>query len=155
MCVKLAEALLLRADIQKKIASLRERVVANAVVQQGDKPHEDPTVLMKEATGAMATLETLVTNINKTNLHSKLKDGRTLTEAIAHRDTLAAHHALVIAAIGGARKEPDRYGMREIKWVATIKISAMQKQADDLAKTIRELNGRIQEANWKVDLVTK
>jgi hypothetical protein len=30
--VKLAEALLLRADMQKKIASLRERIVANAVV---------------------------------------------------------------------------------------------------------------------------
>jgi hypothetical protein len=37
--MKLAEALLLRADLQKKIASYRERVVANAVVQDKDKPH--------------------------------------------------------------------------------------------------------------------
>ncbi len=153
--MKLAEALLLRADIQKKIASLRERIVANAVVQQGDKPHEDPNVLMKEAYGAMATLEELVTNVNKTNLRAKLADGRTMTDAIAKRDTLVAQHALVLAAIGGARKEPDRYGVREIKWVATIKVSALQKQADDLAKKIRELNGHIQETNWKTELNAK
>ncbi len=40
--MKLAEALLLRSDLQKKLASLRERIVANAVVQEGDKPHEAP-----------------------------------------------------------------------------------------------------------------
>lgn len=151
--MKLAEALLLRADIQKKLASLRERVVANAVVQQGDEPHEDPNALMKEAFGAMDQLEQLVSNINRTNLSAKLADGRTLTDAIARRDTLASQHALVQAAIGGARKEPERYGVREIKWVATIKVATLQKQSDDLAKKIRELNGHIQETNWKSDLV--
>jgi hypothetical protein len=46
--MKLAEALLLRADMKKKMASLRERVATNAVVQEGTQPHEDPTSLMKE-----------------------------------------------------------------------------------------------------------
>lgn len=150
--MKLAEALLLRADIQKKLASLRERVVANAVVQQGDRPHEDPNGLLREAFGAMGELEELVSTINRTNLQSKLADGRTLTEAIARRDTLIAQHALVLAAVAGARKEPERYGVREIKWVATIQVAKLQKQADDLAKKIRELNGAIQEANWGCDL---
>jgi hypothetical protein len=151
--VKIAEALLLRADLQKKIASLRERVVANAVVQQGDKPHEEPEKLLAEALGAMEQLEDLVTRINQTNLRAKLADGRTLTAAIARRDTLVQHHALLAAAIAGCRKEPDRYGVREIKWVATLKVAKLQKQADDLAKKIRELNAEMQQANWKADLV--
>ncbi len=46
--MKIAEALLLRSDMQKKLASLRERVGQNAVVQQGDEPHEDPTKLIKK-----------------------------------------------------------------------------------------------------------
>ena len=50
---KLAEALLLRADVQKKVASLRERIVANAVVQDGDKPSEDPNVLLLEVSGVL------------------------------------------------------------------------------------------------------
>src|SRR5436190_19015899 len=66
--MKLAEALLLRADIQKKIASLRDRIVANAVVQEGEKPNEDPNALLLEATGALADLETLVGRINKANI---------------------------------------------------------------------------------------
>jgi len=86
--------------------------VANAVVQQGDPPHEDPDALMKEAIGAMGELERLVSAINWTNLQVSLPDGRSLTDAIARRDTLVAQHALVVAAIAGARKEPDRYGVR-------------------------------------------
>ncbi|MEO7094527.1 MAG: DIP1984 family protein [Polyangiales bacterium] len=150
--MKLAEALLLRADLQKKIASLRERIVANAVVQEKDKPSEDPAVLMKEAFGAIDELEALVVKINETNLTAKLADGRTLTQAIAVRDTLKAQHALLQAAIAGARKEPDRYGVREIKWVATLPVAKLQKQSDDLSKKIRELNGHLQEANWKTSL---
>jgi hypothetical protein len=150
--MKLAEALLLRADLQKKSASLRERIVANAVVQEGEEPHEPPEQLLREAFGVLTELEELVSRINKTNLASKLADGRTLTDAIAHRDMLAQKHALLIAAIAGCRKEPERYGVREIKWKATLEVAKLQKQADDLAKNIRELNGTIQQANWSAEL---
>jgi hypothetical protein len=150
--MKLAEALLLRADLQKKLASLRERIVANAVVQEGDRPHEQPDQLIKEAFGVLAELEKLISNVNKTNLATRLPDGRTLTEAIARRDTLVQEHALLIAAIAGCRKEPARYGVREIKWVATMEVAKLQKQADDLARNIRELNALVQQANWGADL---
>jgi len=150
--MKLAEALLLRADIQKKVASLRDRIVSNAVVQEGETPHERPDELMKQAAGALAELEKLVTKIHRTNLATKLADGRTLTDAIAHRDTLVAQHGLTVAAIAGSKKEPDRYSPREIKWVATLPVAKLQKQVDDLAKKLRELNAEIQKANWKADL---
>jgi hypothetical protein len=151
--MKLAEALLLRSDLQKKIASLRERVVANAVVQEGEAPHEAPDDLLKEAFGALSTLEDLVSRVNKTNLAAKLPDGRTMTDAIAHRDKLAQQHALLQATVAGCRKEPARYGVREIKWKATLDVAKLQKQMDDLAKSIRELNAAIQQTNWGVDLV--
>lgn len=150
--MKLAEALLLRADLQKKVASLRERIVQNAVVQEGDQPHEAPDELLKAAFGVLADLERLIAKINAANLASKLSDGRTLTEAVARRDTLMAQHSLLLAAVAGCRKEPDRYGMREIKWVATLEVKKLQKQADDLAKDIRELNGMIQQANWNAEI---
>lgn len=150
--MKLAEALLLRADMQKKIASLRDRIVANAVVQQGDKPHEAPADLMKQVFGVVDDLEKLVIRINQTNMKAKLPDGRTLTESIARRDTLASNHVILQAAIVASRKEPDRYGMREIKWVSTMQVAKLQKQSDDLAKNLRELNAQIQQANWKAEL---
>lgn len=150
--MKLAEVLLLRADMQKKLASLRERIGQNAVVQEGDTPHEDPAKLLKEAIAVLQQLETLVYKINVANLQHRLADGRTLTEAIARRETLAAQHSLVQHAISSTHKEPNRYSMAEIKWVATLKVAGLQKQLEDLAKQLRELNAAIQEANWKAEL---
>jgi uncharacterized FlaG/YvyC family protein len=71
---------------------------------------------------------------------------------MAHRDTLIQHHALLQTAIASTQKEPDRYSAREIKWLSTVNVQKLQKQSEDLAKTTRELNGKIQETNWKVDL---
>lgn len=150
--MKLAEALMLRADIQKKFASLRERIGKNAVVQEGDEPHEDPSRLIQEAFAVLKELEALVSKINRANLSNRLPDGRTLTEAIAQRDTLVSQHSLLQHAIASTQKEPDRYSMSEIKWRATLKVAGLQQQSDDLAKKIRELNAAIQESNWNSEL---
>ena len=150
--MKLAEALLVRADAQKKLASLRERITRNAVVQEGDKPHEDPSKLLKEAVGVLDELERLQAMINAANLEHKLPDGRTLTAALARRDTLVQQHSLLQAAIAGSHREPDRYSVSEIKWVAMVDVAKLQKQSDDLAKQIRQLNALIQETNWRVEV---
>lgn len=150
--MKLAEALLLRADIKKKIASLRERVANNAVVQQGDKTKEDPVKLMSEAVGAMDELESLVLKINSANQTHKLADGRTLAQLIARRDTLVQQHSLLQLAVASGKKEPERYSLKEIKWITTIDVAKLQKQSEDLSKKIRELNGKIQETNWLVEI---
>ncbi len=150
--MKIAEALLLRADMQKKLASLRERVGQNAVVQEGDQPHEDSSKLIKEAFSVLKEFESLVFKINQANLTNTLPDGRSLTQAIAQRDTLVTQHSLLQHAIASTQKEPDRYSMAEIKWVATLKVASLQKQTEDLAKKIREHNAAIQEANWNAEL---
>lgn len=150
--MKLAEALMLRSDIQKKLASLRERIGQNAVVQDGDQPHEDPAKLLDEAVSVLGELESLVIRINRANEEHKLPDGRTIARAIARRATLTARHSLLTHAIASSKKEPDRYSMSEIKWVATLKVDRLQKQSEDLAVQIRELNAAIQETNWKIDL---
>jgi len=150
--MKIAEALLLRADLKKKLASLRERVAANAVVQEMEKPHEDPAKLIKEAVAVLDELETVGLRIDAANQATTLPDGRRLAEAVARRDTLAQHHSLLQAAIAASRKEPDRYSMKEIKWVATLEVAKLQKQSDDLARQLREINVAIQATNWAADI---
>ena len=150
--MKIAEALLLRADLKKKLASLRDRVAANAIVQEKEKPHEDPAKLIKEAVGVLGEFEEIALRIDQANQVTKLADGRVLAAAVAQRDTLAQHHSLLQAAIAATRKEPDRYSMKEIKWVATLEVAKLQKQCDDLAKQLREINAAIQATNWKADI---
>lgn len=83
----MAEALLLRGDMQKKLASLRERIANNVLVQEGEKPHENPDKLMKESAGVLDEIEQITVKINSANLANELPDGRSLTAAIANRDT--------------------------------------------------------------------
>jgi hypothetical protein len=148
----IAEALLLRADMLKKLASLKERIARNAVVQEGDAPHEDPAALIEESRAVGRELEDLDRRIHRTNLKHALPDGRTITDVVVHREGLVRHHALLGHAIEHSQKEPDRYGMHEIKWVSQLKVSELQKQVDALAKEIRELNAALQKANWDAEL---
>lgn len=150
--MKLAEALLLRGDMQKKLLSLKERINRNALAQEGSAPHEDANELLLEAFGAMDDLSTLMYRINVTNLTNKLLDGRSLTEVLSLREALEDKHKLLVSAASATHKEPERYSMREVKWVAQMDVAKLQKQSDDIARQLRELNARIQEANWKIEL---
>jgi hypothetical protein len=108
--------------------------------------------LMLEAFGVLTQLRELIQKINAANTSNKLPDGRTLSEAIAQRDELTQQHSLIQHAISSSSREPDRYSMTEIKWVACIDVKKSQKQLDDLSQSIRELNLMIQETNWNTDL---
>lgn len=63
----LAEALIQRADLKKRIAQLESRMAANVKVQEGDEPAEDIDALIAEYEQLMAGLEELVIRINRTN----------------------------------------------------------------------------------------
>lgn len=52
--MKLAEALLRRADMQKKLASLKSRIAENVKVQDGDTPSENPNELLLQANQVMS-----------------------------------------------------------------------------------------------------
>ena len=149
--MKLAEAILLRADIQKKIESLRERITKNTLIQDGEQPSEDPNALLREALSAIGQLKDLVLTINEANLKGQTARKRSLTAALADRDGLIQKHSLLQSAASSATKPPERYGAKEIRWVKTIDVKVLQDQADDVAKELREVNAEIQAANWQID----
>ena len=150
--MKLAEALLIRADQKKKLASLRERIAKNARVQEGEEPQEKVSALIEESFAVMQEQQATVQRIDRANLQARLPDGRLLADALAERETLVQQHSLLASAIASTQKEGDRYSPREIKWVVQINVPSLQKQADDLSVKIRVLNARIQETNWLTEL---
>ncbi len=150
--MKLAEALLLRADVQKKLASLQARAQKYAIVQEGERPAEDPNDLLRQMEAVCGELYRLVFAINKANLQHAIRTGETLTEALARRDVLALRHRGIQSVVEVCSKPPERYGVKEIRWVTAVDVAALQGQSDDLAKQLRELNAAIQEAGWQVEL---
>lgn len=151
--MKLAEALILRADRNKRIELLRERLVRVAKVQEGDDPAENPADLLEEVERTTDELTRLIRRINRTNATIRLDDGRTLADAIADRDGLRLRQSVLNSVIQAAVIRQDRFSKSEVRFATTIDVAALQKQADDLARAYRELDTKIQSANWLIDLI--
>ena len=150
--MKLAQALILRADTQKRIEQLKVRLLSNAKTQENEKPSEDPKLLLKELDKLTSELFRLICSINLTNSSAKF-DGMSLTEMIAKKDALTLKANVLREFATSASQKVDLYSNSEIKILSTVDVAALQKQADALSKEIRELEMKLQEANWSVDLV--
>ena len=151
--MKLAEALILRADCQKRFAQLKSRLLTNAKVQEGDAPAEKPENLIAELESTSSELLDLIKRINKTNSATSVAGGGTISDALANRDVLALQRAAYADLAQSAAISQGRFTRSEIKYVATIKIVKIQKRADELSKKYRELDARIQELNWQTELI--
>lgn len=150
--MKLAQALILRADTQKRIEQLKIRLLNNAKTQENESPSEDPKLLLKELDKLTSELFTLICSINLTNSSAKF-DGMSLTEMIAQKDALSLKANVLREFATSASQKVDLYSNSEIKILSTVDVAALQKQVDALSKEIRELEMKFQEANWSVDLV--
>ena len=156
--MKLAEALVLRSDAQKRYEQLRARAVENARYQEGEEPTENAAALVEQALEALVELEGLIGRINATNASTTLDGDRTITDGIAERDVLRLRHSLLSGvADGGAgvgqRRNYGRQLRSELRFVSGVQVDELRRRADDTARQLRELDLRIQQRNWEVDLV--
>ena len=150
--MKLSEALINRADLNKRIAQLSMRLNDNATVQEGEKPNEEPDELLAELDDCLLQLEGLIARINLTNSSVKL-DGLTLTEHLAKRDCLSMKLGAYRDFIRSASTLSLR-GMRsEIKWLSSVNVSQLQKHIDKLSAELRVLDNNIQALNWTTELI--
>ena len=150
--MKLAEALILRADCKKRLEQLKARVIRNAKVQEGDEPAEEPQGLLAEVERVARELAELVKRINRTNSATALGDGLSLSDALAERDALGVRHRLYSDLAQAASISQDRYSRSEVKYVSAVSVADAQQRADELAREFRSLDARIQELNWKAEL---
>ena len=150
--MKLAEALQERADLTRKLDELRLRLSNNALVQEGEETAEDPNELLAEYDAASARLEELIARINKTNC-ATVDDGQSITDLIARKDTLGAQVRTYRSVIGEASQTARRAMRTEIKVLSAVNVRALQKKTDQLAQELRKTDNRIQELNWKTELL--
>lgn len=150
--MKLAEALQLRGDLQKRMMQLSDRLMQNARVQEGEKPAEDPEALLAEYESCAGQLEELMARINRTNCETRTGEG-TLTELLARRDCLKMRVETCRNFLGSASSLTRRATRSEIKILSAVSVPDYRKRADDLARDLRETDGAIQAANWTTELL--
>jgi hypothetical protein len=151
--MKLAEALAERAALTSRMSQLAGRAAQSARVQEGEEPVESPAALLAEHAALAERLADLVLRINRTNLDVTLADGRSLTAALARRDVLRLLIAARGAVADAASARADRFTRSEVRYVAAVDVAAVRGEVDALSKEWRELDVRIQEANWANELI--
>lgn len=139
--MKIAEALALRADLQTRLEQLKQRLVKNARIQEGDKSEEDPAELQAELEKSAKELTLLIQRINRTNSATELA-GRKLADALAERDVLKIRYNAYRDLATAASTTQARMTRSEVKFISTVSVAAIQRKADDLAKEYRELDTR-------------
>ena len=154
--MKLAEALIKRADLKSRIAQIINRMTENALIVEGENPDEDMIELQSIYDYLMKEMEELIVRINKTNNEIMLDD-IAIAAAIAKRDCLKATISAYRSLRDAATKKPSRYDRYEngvnIKYIRTVEIVTLQKKIDDLSRQFRELDTKIQGRNWNTDLL--
>ncbi len=151
--MKLAEALQIRSDLQKRISQMGSRLSNNATVQEGSAPAENPLELLKELDGMLSQHEDMVARINLTNSTVMNERGKSITELIARRDTLQKRVQMLRDLVNSASQLTERFRLSEIRTVSTINVAETQKKVDELSKRLREEDLALQQLNWNVDLI--
>lgn len=146
--MKLAEGLLLRADLMKKIEHLQSRIRPVLIVSDNKTPQEDPIKLLAQLRKAIQDLEAIIIRINKTNNETQIKGEGPLMEALAKRDSLK----LLSEKLRIIRESAQVNNMAYNNQKATVDIKDLQIEIDQTGRAFREIDSKIQEINWLTEL---
>lgn len=155
--MKIAEALITKANIETKISRLQSRITKNLLVQEGEDPQEDAKDLIKQLERANNELTNIIIGIQNANARNfiineeGIEQDITIQEGLVKRDGLIKLHDK-LRYFAGEAVPNTRYSNSEIKILSTIDAKKLQKQADDLALEARELDIAIQRTNWIVNI---
>jgi hypothetical protein len=150
--MKLAEALSIRKDLQKRIQQLEQRIKSNVKVQEDDEPLEDPKELMKELHSCLIQLEELIGRINLTNINTKNAEGLSITQLMAKKDTLTLRIGILRNIHSESTNLFNRYSPSEIRQECVIDVKQLSKQIDDYSGRLRKLDMEIQGLNFLTEL---
>ncbi len=151
--MKLAEALAERSDCQKRLDEIKDRLNGSARIQEGEQPAEDPAELLSEADRIYARLLELIRSINRTNSQTAFDSEHAISDVLAEREVMNKRREFLSGVAGSATSRWDRYSKSEVRYVITLPVGKLRSEADQLAKRYRELDLRIQELNWKTELI--
>lgn len=150
--MKLAEALSLRADLQKKVFDLKNRIKNSAKIQEGDTPSENVEELFQQLNTTHTQLEEMIFRINKTNMNA-VADGESLTQMMARKDVMLSRVKTLQEILEHCSNGNERYSRNEIRYVYTLNIAHLRKELEEQSKALRLLDLKIHGLNWSIELI--
>lgn len=153
--MKLAELLNERKAVKEEIKKTKQRLELSSKVQEGDKdPAESPEELKQTLIQLFEKLRKLIVKINRTNVEVQI-EGKSLMEMIAERDKNIAVAAALHGLAEDATPKEARFSRNEIRFLPVVNIKELRKEADAYSKKGREIDNKIQAANWGIEIEFK
>lgn len=144
--MKLSEALVEKSYLSTKLNDLKDRLLVNGKVQEGDTSPENVTDLFAELNHIINQLEDISKKIVKTNNKSNL------SVKLIEKEMMEKKINILKFTIDNCQVKSDRYSRTEIKMVTTFDLKKTREIMEDLIKKKRALDMSIQETNWKTEL---
>jgi hypothetical protein len=142
-----------RADLKARIAQLSDRLNSNSKVYEGEEPLEDPKKMLKDLNVMTDRYEELVWKINTANATTVAENGETLARLIARRDALMDKERIIKSLIDSTKTDLYEHRTKDMAVkVVTVDVRSLRREADGLAKTIRETDAIIQSTNWNTTI---
>ncbi len=146
----LAELLLERGELKKRVSELENRVITNVKFEEGQESYEDPELLLEKLSSTYSKLETLIEKTNRANATSTIDSGETIEQLIIKRQLLESKIASLKNIYEKTMNSRDRFSdyAENVKYELRIDAKSFVKNLNSLCKESRELNLKIQRANW-------
>ena len=151
--MKIAEALIKRAAIKSDLEELKNRMIQNVKIQDGDMAQEDVYAIMDEYIWTSDYLTELIYKINRTNQQTTDDEGISLADMITQRDTYKNIVKVYKSIYDEAMIRPSRYSRNEIKFISTVDVEKIQNSINEYSAKYRALDTKIQGINWTKDLI--
>lgn len=150
--MKIAEALMQRSDLQKRIGILIHRIEENSLIQEGDVPVENPKEVRVELDRCQDEHFNLIQRINRTNAKVQI-NGMSLLEILSLRREKKDRSATLKRLANSGMITMRRNNHNEIRFISTIDVKPLQEDSDRYARECREIDSTIQTINWTTELL--
>jgi hypothetical protein len=156
--LKLAEALIERAALQRQNRSIVRHIDENVRLPEDEEPAVLVENLIEQYEANMLRLSDLIKRINTTNCMTEM-DGGTITDAIARRDCLNsqinAYNGIYATVTSHEQHGRSGFGGSDprVKYIRHLDSKKLKDRIDHLSQEFRLLDTALQGMNWTVELL--
>lgn len=156
--MKLAEALMIRAELKKEIDILLDKIIESAVLHDDEEKLEDPNEYLLKLNNHLNELFLTEKKILKTNFESSFDEKRTIYEALLEKQHLARILHRYERLIDSVKKKlKPFYYYEDIKKYekpeCLIDIKKLIFEKEQFENSYKKLNQQIQKRNWEIDVL--
>lgn len=145
--------MLIKAEYEERLESLRTRLMISARVQEGSFPPEDPETLMADVETCLNNLASLTKRISITQSQTLLASRQSLADAIIDQEMLLKKQFIYQSIIDSGTIPVDSLQDSNSRWLVTVNLAGLNRRVEELVKDYRLLETEIQKVSWSTELV--